>query len=136
MPLRQSSRTAEAISMICKSAGYSMRPGRMPAQRRDARGKVAATQSQLMQIQRQLQFAKDKIRAEVQDTYSALERAYDGRPRESRGKPLARVDSVRKECCFFLHGRSSQVTGSPRRKNPRRPAAAGPGMRRGAFGFS
>jgi outer membrane protein TolC len=63
----------------------------MPAQRRDARGKVAATQSQLMQIQRQLQFAEDQIRAEVQDTYSALERAYEFQKQASQRLDLAQI---------------------------------------------
>jgi outer membrane protein TolC len=63
----------------------------MPAQRRDARGKVAATQSQLMQIQRQLQFAEDQIRAEVQDTYSALERAYEFQKQAAQRLDLAQV---------------------------------------------
>jgi outer membrane protein TolC len=63
----------------------------MPAQRRDARGKVAATQSQLMQIQRQLQFAEDQIRAEVQDTYSALERAYEFQKQAAQRLDLAQI---------------------------------------------
>ena len=63
----------------------------MPAQRRDARGKVAATQSQLVQIQRQLQFAEDQIRAEVQDTYSALERAYEFQKQAVQRLDLARI---------------------------------------------
>jgi outer membrane protein TolC len=63
----------------------------MPAQRRDARGKVAATQSQLVQIQRQLQFAEDQIRAEVQDTYSALERAYEFQKQASQRLDLAQI---------------------------------------------
>jgi cobalt-zinc-cadmium efflux system outer membrane protein len=49
----------------------------MPAQRREARGRVQATQAQLIQIERQLQYANDQVRAEVQDTFSALERAYE-----------------------------------------------------------
>ncbi len=49
----------------------------MPAQRRDARGKIQTADSQIIQVDRQLQFAGDRIRAEVQDAYSALERAYE-----------------------------------------------------------
>ena len=49
----------------------------MPAQRRDARGKLQTVDSQLVQLDRQLQFTGDRIRAEVQDAYSALERAYE-----------------------------------------------------------
>jgi hypothetical protein len=63
----------------------------MPAQRRDARGRVAATQSQLVQIERQLQFAEDQIRAEIQDTYSALERAYEFHKQAAQRLDLAQV---------------------------------------------
>ena len=48
----------------------------MPAQRRDARGRLQAIHSQLVQLDKQLQYAEDQIRAEVQDAYSLLERAY------------------------------------------------------------
>jgi len=63
----------------------------MPAQRRDARGRVAAAQSQLVQVERQLQFAEDQVRAEVQDTYSALERAYEFHRQAEQRVDLARV---------------------------------------------
>ncbi|MFM8436818.1 MAG: TolC family protein [Planctomycetia bacterium] len=63
----------------------------MPAQRRDARGRVAATQSQIVQIDRQLQFAEDQIRAEIQDTYSALERAYEFHKQAAQRLDLAQV---------------------------------------------
>jgi len=38
---------------------------------------VQATQSQLIQLERQLQFIDDQVRAEVQDAFSALERAFE-----------------------------------------------------------
>jgi outer membrane protein TolC len=63
----------------------------MPAQRRDARGRVAAAQSQIVQIDRQLQFAEDQIRAEIQDTYSALERAYEFQKQAAQRLDLAQV---------------------------------------------
>jgi outer membrane protein TolC len=63
----------------------------MPAQRRDARGRVAAAQSQIVQIDRQLQFAEDQIRAEIQDTYSALERAYEFHKQAAQRLDLAQV---------------------------------------------
>jgi outer membrane protein TolC len=63
----------------------------MPAQRRDARGRVTAAQAQLVQIDRQLQYAEDQVRAEVQDTYSALERAYEFHKQASQRLDLARV---------------------------------------------
>jgi DNA invertase Pin-like site-specific DNA recombinase len=59
-----------------------------------------------------------------------------GKPQESCAKPGPKVDFVRKGCYFFLHGRSSEVVRIARRKNPRRPPASGPGMRRCAVGFS
>jgi len=49
----------------------------MPAQRRDARGKLQTLESQLMQIDRQISYAQDQVRAEVQDSFSMLERAYE-----------------------------------------------------------
>ena len=49
----------------------------MPAQRRDARGKLQTLDSQLVQLDRQLQWAQDQITAEVQDAFSLLERAYE-----------------------------------------------------------
>ena len=48
----------------------------MPAQRRDARGKMQSLDSQIVQLDRQLQWAQDQVRAEVQDAFSAIERAY------------------------------------------------------------
>jgi len=49
----------------------------MPAQRRDAFGKLQTLDSQLVQINRQLRYAEDQVRAEVQDSFSLLERAYE-----------------------------------------------------------
>jgi outer membrane protein TolC len=49
----------------------------MPAQRRDARGRLQSVDSQLVQIERQLDYTYDQIRAEVQDSYSKLERAFE-----------------------------------------------------------
>jgi cobalt-zinc-cadmium efflux system outer membrane protein len=49
----------------------------LPAQRRDARGKLQTIDSQLIQLDRQLQYAEDNVRAEVQDAFSLLERAYE-----------------------------------------------------------
>ncbi len=49
----------------------------MPAQRRDARGKLQTLDSQLVQLDRQLNYAQDQVRAEVQDAFSLLERAYE-----------------------------------------------------------
>ena len=49
----------------------------MPAQRRGARGQLQVVDSQLVQLDRQLDFTYDQVRAEVQDAYSKLERAYE-----------------------------------------------------------
>lgn len=63
----------------------------MPAQRRDARGKLVTTDSQLMQLERQLQYAHDQVRAEVQDAFSALERAYEFHKQARQRLELARI---------------------------------------------
>jgi outer membrane protein TolC len=49
----------------------------MPAQRRDARGRLQTVDSQLVQLDRQLAWAQDQVRAEVQDAFSLLERAFE-----------------------------------------------------------
>jgi outer membrane protein TolC len=63
----------------------------MPAQRRDARGKLQTLDSQLLQLDRQLSFAHDQVRAEVQDAYSMLERAYEFHKQAAKRLELARV---------------------------------------------
>lgn len=63
----------------------------MPAERRDARGRVQALQAQLTQIDRQLQFAEDQVRAEVQDAYSALERGYEFHKQARQRMELSRT---------------------------------------------
>ena len=49
----------------------------MPAQRRNARGRLQSVDSQLVQLDRRIEFTFDSVRAEVQDAYSKLERAYE-----------------------------------------------------------
>jgi cobalt-zinc-cadmium efflux system outer membrane protein len=49
----------------------------MPAQRRNARGRIQSVDSQLVQLDRRLDYTYDQIRAEVQDAYSKLERAFE-----------------------------------------------------------
>ena len=63
----------------------------LPAQRRDARGKLQTLDAQLMQLDRQLAFAHDQVRAEVQDAYSMLERAYEFHKQAAKRLELARV---------------------------------------------
>jgi outer membrane protein, heavy metal efflux system len=61
----------------------------MPAQRRDARGKLQTLDSQLMQLDRQLSYASDQVRAEVQDAFSMLERAYEFHKQAFKREELA-----------------------------------------------
>lgn len=48
----------------------------MPAQRRGARGKLQSIDAKLAQIDQQLRYTEDSVRADVQDAFSKLERAY------------------------------------------------------------
>lgn len=63
----------------------------MPAQRRDARGKLQTLDSQLMQLDRQLSYAHDQVQAEVQDAFSMLERAYEFHKQAFKREELARL---------------------------------------------
>ena len=63
----------------------------MPVQRRDAFGKIQTLDSQLTQINRQLSYAGDQVRAEVQDAFSLLERAYEFHEQSKHRLELARL---------------------------------------------
>jgi hypothetical protein len=63
----------------------------MPVQRRDAFGKMQTLDSQLTQINRQLSYAEDQVRAEVQDAFSLLERAYEFHEQSKHRLELARL---------------------------------------------
>jgi outer membrane protein TolC len=63
----------------------------LPVQRRDARGRVVTAQAQLAQIDQQLRQAQDAVRAEVQDAFSALERAYEFYQQAKKRVELARL---------------------------------------------
>ncbi|MFM9024776.1 MAG: TolC family protein [Planctomycetaceae bacterium] len=63
----------------------------MPAQLRDARGRLMTVDSQLMQIGRQLEWAQNQIQAEVQDAFSMLERAYEFHRQALQRLELARL---------------------------------------------
>ena len=63
----------------------------MPVQRRDAFGKLQALESQLSQVDRQLTFAEDQVKAEVQDAFSLLERAYVFHQQARQRLELARM---------------------------------------------
>jgi len=77
----------------------------MPAQRRNARGRMQAVDSQLMQLERRLAFTYDSVRAEVQDAYSKLERAYEFHKQAVQQEELASLvaDAEREQ---FRLGRS------------------------------
>jgi outer membrane protein TolC len=63
----------------------------MPVQRRDAFGKMQTLDSQLTQVNRQLSYAGDQVRAEVQDAFSLLERAYEFHEQSKHRLELARI---------------------------------------------
>ncbi|MBA4187543.1 MAG: hypothetical protein C0467_05935 [Planctomycetaceae bacterium] len=63
----------------------------LPVQRRDARGRVMQAQALLAQIDQQLRNAEDVVRAEVQDTFSAMERAYEFYQQAKKRVELARL---------------------------------------------
>ena len=63
----------------------------MPVQRRDAFGKMQTLDSQLTQVNRQLAYAGDQVRAEVQDAFSLLERAYEFHEQSKHRLELARL---------------------------------------------
>ncbi|HEY1066099.1 MAG TPA: TolC family protein, partial [Pirellulales bacterium] len=66
----------------------------MSAQQREARGRMTTAQAQLAQATAQLRQAEDVIRAEVQDTFSALERAYEFFVQAAKRVELARLVAV------------------------------------------
>ncbi len=70
------------------SAGVAFQ---LPVQQRDARGRVMLTQAQLAQIDQQLRHAEDVVRADVQDTFSALERAFEFYRQAKKRVELARL---------------------------------------------
>lgn len=70
------------------SAGVTIQ---LPIQQRDARGRVIVAQAQLAQIDQQLRQAKDVVRAEVQDIFSALERAFEFYQQTRKRVELARL---------------------------------------------
>lgn len=63
----------------------------LPVQLRDARGRVMTAQAQLAQINQQLRQAEDVVRAEVQDAFSALERAFEFYQQAKKRVELART---------------------------------------------
>jgi outer membrane protein TolC len=62
----------------------------VPLQRREAQGRVRAAQAALLQLLAQERFARDQIRAEVQDVVSALDRTYERLQRAKQEQQVAR----------------------------------------------
>jgi cobalt-zinc-cadmium efflux system outer membrane protein len=77
----------------------------MPAQRREGRGRLQAVDSQLVQLDRRIEFMNDTVRAEVQDAYSKLERAFEFHGQAVQQEELAKLvaDAEREQ---FRLGRS------------------------------
>ena len=84
------------------SAGVALQ---LPVQRRDARGRASAAQAQIIQIEQQLRQAEDVVRAEVQDAFSALERAVEFYRQAKQRVDLARL-VARAERALLAGGRS------------------------------
>ena len=77
----------------------------LPLQQRDARGRQMQAQAQLRQFDQQLRNVEDVVRAEVQDTFSALERSYEfSRQAQQRVELSRMVASAERE--LLRQGRS------------------------------
>jgi len=63
----------------------------MPVQRREARGRVLQSEATLAQLEAQIRNAEDVIRAEIQDGFTALERAYEFHRQAGSRVDLART---------------------------------------------
>jgi outer membrane protein TolC len=85
------------------SAGLAFQ---LPVQRRDAQGRMLAAQGLMIQLEQQLRQAEDVVRAEVQDTLTALERAYEFYQQAKNRVELARI-VARGERELLRQGRST-----------------------------
>lgn len=63
----------------------------LPLQQREAKGKIVVANAQLAQLNHQLRHTEDLVRAELQDTYSALERAFEFYQQAKKRVELAKV---------------------------------------------
>ncbi|MFM8273031.1 MAG: TolC family protein, partial [Gemmata sp.] len=63
----------------------------LPVQRRDARGREMQALAQIAQLDQQIRNTEDVVRADVQDTFSALERAYEFYQQSRKRVELART---------------------------------------------
>ncbi len=70
------------------SAGVALQ---LPVQQRNARGLVLQAQARLAQLDQQLRNAEDVVRADVQDAFSALDRAYEYYQQARKRVDLARL---------------------------------------------
>ena len=64
---------------------------KLPLQRREAKGQLAAVEAQIERLNNEKRFARDKIAADVRDSYSALLAAYDALKQTRRNVELARM---------------------------------------------
>ncbi len=81
----------------------------VPVQRRDAEGRILQARARIAQINHLERFQEDVIRAEVQDTFSALERAYEFWKQASIRTELAERVAVLERQRFLL-GQSNVLT--------------------------
>jgi len=70
------------------SAGVAFQ---LPLQRRDARGRELTFRALIAQIDQQIRHTEDVVRAEVQDTFSSLERAFEFYQQANKRVVLARL---------------------------------------------
>ncbi|MBM3983798.1 MAG: TolC family protein, partial [Planctomycetes bacterium] len=101
-PGKSSTSGPNGLDRTTLSAGVAVA---LPAQRRDARGRVLAARALVGQFDEQLRQAEDVVRADVQDTFSALERAYEFAQQAQKRVELARL-VARAERAQLAAGRS------------------------------
>jgi len=87
-PGKSSLSGANGLERTGVSAGLTFQ---LPVQRRDALGRIQQAQAQLGQIEQTLRHTEDVVRAEVQDTFSGLERAFEFHKQAKSRVELARV---------------------------------------------
>ena len=85
---RSSLSGSNGLDRTTLSAGLAFQ---LPVQRRDARGRILQSQAQLAQLEQQYRFAEDLVRADVQDAFSALERAFEFHGQASKRVELAQL---------------------------------------------
>jgi outer membrane protein TolC len=92
--------TRKDIEVTEIQGGISLK---VPLQRREARGRLSATEGQFTQLVRELQFARDQITAAVQDVHSALNAARQQLERTARNVELA-IELEKAETIRFTQG--------------------------------